>query len=114
MADFFDVAVQRVHGAGLAVTASATDWEQWSGRVRATLEEAEERVRDATVSSALAGPAGDANQAAGRLVTDVVALGSNTAGAAGDIARGDLDAVEAVRPALATDSALPVSGRLTV
>ncbi len=114
MEGFFDVAVQQVHDAGVAVTATANDWEQWSGLVHTTLEDAMWQARDATVSGSLAGTAGEVNQAAGQLVTGVEALGSSTAAAACEIANGDEDAVEAVRPALATNASLPVFERLVV
>ncbi|MDQ3628355.1 MAG: hypothetical protein M3419_06030 [Actinomycetota bacterium] len=112
MEGYFDVAVERVFRAGMAVTATGTDWERWSGLVRTTLEDAVQQVRDATVAGSLSGAAGDVNQAVGRLVVDVDALGTSTAGAACDVARGDEDATGAARPALAANVALPVFERL--
>lgn len=91
--DYYDVDPDQVHPAGQAEARQATDWEAWSGDVRTFLEDALDSVRDGRISGALATRAGDINQAAGRLVTDVGADGENIASGAARIVSGEEESV---------------------
>jgi hypothetical protein len=97
---YWDVLTDQVHSSGRSTARCGTDWEDWSNGVRTFLGDAADSVLDGAINEALSTRAGDINQAAGRLATDVVADGENVAGAACDINAGDQDAAGSMEPAI--------------
>jgi hypothetical protein len=112
--DYYEVLPEQVDSAGRAEASEGTDWEAWSSDVRTLIQDAVDSVLDGPINLALVAKGGDLNQAAGRLVSDVVADGENIATGASTVVAGEEEMVNALTPTLLWSEAVLASVRTPI